>query len=133
MRMSKENVSDNTLRTIRELYTFSTEVADDIIWWGAGGAGAFNFVLTEEGLTVFIVDSNGKIMFNFSEWQRVPLYRDLLPQFLEKLKGISVLRKQSEDYTRWPDFRAEELFAGPREFARFQEAVKFLKESLNTQ
>lgn len=127
----QEGISENAVETIKKLYSFSRETADDIIWWGSGGAGAFNFVLTEDGLTVFIVDANGKIMFNFSEWQREPSYRDLLPQFIEKLKGITTLRKQKEDYTRWPDFSVEEFFSNPEDFKTFEESIKFLKEELS--
>ena len=126
----QETVSENAVGLVRRLYEFSKEAADDIIWWGSSGAGAFNFVLTDDGLTVFIVDANGKIMFNFSEWQRDNSYKDLLPQFLEKLKAVSVLNKQKEDYTRWPDFSVEEFFANPDDFQRFEEAIRFLKEEL---
>ena len=117
--------------SLRKIYDFSSGTADDIVWWGSGGAGAFNYVLTEDGLTVFIVDANGKIMFNFSEWQREPSYKDLLPKFLEKLKGIALLRKQKEDYTRWPDFNVGEFFARTDDFLTFQESVKFLKQELS--
>lgn len=125
-----ENTNEVILGLIKKLYEFSKETADDIIWWGSGGAGAFNFVLTEDALTVFIVDANGKIMFNFSEWQREPSYRDLLPQFLEKLKGVTALRKQREDYTRWPDFSVQEFFATPEDFNIFEESIRFLKEGM---
>jgi hypothetical protein len=118
------------VEVIKRLYKFSKETADDIIWWGSNGAGAFNFVLTDDGLTVFIVDANGKIMFNFSEWQRDHSYKDLLPQFLEKLRSVSALSKQKEDYARWPDFNLEEFFAAPDDFGIFEEAIKFLKEEL---
>ena len=126
-----ETVSEKALEMIKKLYDFSTGAADEIIWWGSNGAGAFNFVLTDNGLTVFIVDANGRIMFNFSDWQREPSYKNLLPQFLEKLKGITILRNQKEDYARWPDFSMEEFFANPNDFAVFEESIRFLKEELN--
>jgi flagellar motor protein MotB len=126
----QETTSKEALDLARKLYDFSKETADEIIWWGAGGAGAFNYVLTEDGLTVFIVDATGKIMFNFSEWQRESSYKNLLPQFIEKLKNIAILRNQKEDYSRWPDFNLEEFFAKPNDFNIFQEAVKFVKEEL---
>ena len=126
-----ENTNEDILNLIKKLYEFSKETADDIIWWGSGGAGAFNFVLTEDALTVFIVDANGKIMFNFSEWQREPSYKDLLPQFIEKLKGITALRKQREDYTRWPDFNVQEFFVTSEDFSVFEESIRFLKEGMS--
>jgi hypothetical protein len=125
------NVSENALGLIRKLHTFSMEVADNIMWWGAGGAGAFNFVLTEDELTVFVVDANGKIMFNFFEWQGEPIYKALLPQFIEKLKGITILRDQQEDYTRWSDFNVEQFFANPGDFTTFEESIRFLKAELS--
>ena len=100
------------------------------MWWGSGGAGAFNFALTENQLTVFIVDATGKIMFNFSEWQREPAYKSLLPQFLEKLKNISTLHRQKGDHTNWTDFDIEEFFGNQNDLAKFEEAVKFLKTEL---
>lgn len=127
----RENTNEVTLNLTKRLYNFSKETGDGILWWGSGGAGAFNFTLTEDALTVFIVDANGKIMFNFSEWQREPSYKDLLPQFLEKLKGINILRKQREDYTRWPDFSIEEFFAKPEDFKIFEDSIRFLKEELD--
>jgi len=127
----EENVTGNALSTIKKIYAFSTEVADDIMWWGSSGAGAFNFVLTEDSLTVFIIDASGRIMFNFSEWQKDPTYKDLLPVFLEKLKNVSVLRKQKGDYTRWPDFTVEEFFAKSDDFGKFSESIKFLKDGLS--
>ena len=119
------------MNTIKKIYAFSTEVADDIMWWGSSGAGAFNFVLTEDSLTVFIIDASGRIMFNFSEWQKDPTYKDLLPVFLEKLKNVSVLHKQKGDYTRWPDFTVEEFFAKSDDFSKFSESIKFLKDGLS--
>jgi|GEM_PF-2442801 len=127
----QENVSENAMELIRRLYTFSTEAADNIIWWGTGGAGAFNFVLTKDELTVFVVDANGKIMFNFFEWQGQPPYKDLLPRFIEKLRGIAILRERKENYTQWSDFNVEEFFAGPDDFMTFAESIRFLKEELN--
>jgi hypothetical protein len=127
----RENVSENAMELIKRLHAFSTEAADNIMWWGAGGAGAFNFVLTSDELTVFIVDANGKMMFNFFEWQGQPPYKDLLPRFIEKLKGIAILREQEEDYTSWPHFNVEEFFAGPDDFMTFAESIRFLKEELN--
>ena len=93
----KENAGENAFAMIKRVYEFSTKTADDIIWWGSDGAGAFNFSLTDDGLTVFIVDANGRMMFNFSEWQGNRLYEDLLPKFLEKLKGIKILKQRKED------------------------------------
>ena len=127
----RETVSTDGLGMIKRLYTLSKEAADDIIWWGAGGSGAFNFVVTADELTVFIVDANGKIMFNFSDWQRDTRYQDLLPQFIERLKGIAILNKQREDYTSWPDFGIEEFFAEPNDFIVFRESVNLLKEELD--
>lgn len=126
----QEIVSQASVEMIRKLYVFSMEVADNIMWWGSGGAGAFNFVLTADQLTVFIVDASGKIMFNFSEWQREPVYKNLLPQFLEKLKDIPILRRQKGDYTKWPDFSVEEFFGNQNDLIRFEHAVKFLKDEL---
>ena len=126
-----DNVNKETLEIIRKLHAFSSGTADDIMWWGSGGAGAFNFVLTEDSLTVFIVDANGRIMFNFSEWQREPMFKDLLPVFLEKLKGVTLLRKQKGDYTRWPDFSVEEFFANPEDLLKFEDAIKFLKDGIS--
>lgn len=126
----RDNTNEDILALIKKVYEFSKETADDIIWWGSGGAGAFNFVLTEDALTVFIVDASGKIMFNFSEWQREPSYRDLLPQFLEKLKGITALHKHREDYTRWPDFNVQEFFATSQDFSIFEESIRFLKKEM---
>ena len=126
----EETVSQNAMEMIRKLYEFSMEMADSMIWWGPGGAGAFNFVLTENQLTVFIVDVNGKIMFNFSEWQREPAYKNLLAQFLEKLKGVSTLRQQKGGYAKWPDFDVEEFFSDEDDLEKFQQAVEFLKGEL---
>ena len=125
-----EAVNQNTLEMLRKLYVFSMEAADDIIWWGSGGAGAFNFALTEDQLTVFIVAATGKIMFNFSEWQREPAYKSLLPQFLEKLKDIPALHRQRGDHTEWPDFDIEEFFSNQDDFVKFGDAVQFLKEKV---
>lgn len=127
----QENVSQNAMELIKRLYTFSTEAADNIIWWGTGGAGAFNFVLTQDELTVFVVDANGKIMFNFFEWQGQPPYKDLLPRFIDKLRGITILRERKEHYTQWSDFNVEEFFAGPDDFMTFAESIRFLKQELN--
>ena len=127
----QEVANQNAVGTIRKLYLFSMEAADIIMWWGSGGAGAFNFALTRDQLTVFIVDASGKIMFNFSEWQREPVYKSLLPQFLEKLKDIPILRRQKGDYTTWPDFDIEEFFNSQNNFTKFEDAVRFLKEELN--
>jgi hypothetical protein len=127
----RESTSMNAVEIIKRLYDFSVTTADDIIWWGSGGAGAFNYVLTKDGLTVFIVDANGKIMFNFSEWQRESLYKDLLPRFLERLKRIEILRRQRDGYTRWPDFNVEEFFAGGQDFTIFEESVVFLKQEID--
>jgi len=127
----QESTSMNAVEIIRKLYDFSITTADDIIWWGSAGAGAFNYVLTKDGLTVFIVDANGKIMFNFSEWQREPLYKDLLPRFLERLKRIEILRRQKDGYTRWPDFNVEEFFADAQDFTIFEESVVFLKQEID--
>ena len=69
-------------------------------------------------------------MFNFSEWQREPVYKSLLPQFLEKLKGIPILRRQKGDYTTWPDFDIEDFFSSQNDFVKFEDAVRFLKEEL---
>ena len=126
----KGTVSQGSMEMIRNLYRFSLEMADSIIWWGSGGAGAFNFVLTEDQLTVFIVDVNGKIMFNFSEWQREPAYKNLLPQFLDKLKDVSTLRQLKGGYTKWPDFNVEEFFSDQNDLEKFEQAVKFLKDEL---
>ncbi len=126
----RESTSLNAVEIIKRLYDFSVTTADDIIWWGSGGAGAFNYVLTKDGLTVFIVDANGKIMFNFSEWQRESSYKDLLPRFLERLKRIEILRRQKDGYTRWPDFNVEEFFAGGQDFTIFEESVVFLKQEI---
>ena len=123
-------VSQGAMEMIRKLYGFSVEMADSIIWWGSGGAGAFNFVLTENQLTVFIVDVNGKIMFNFSEWQREHAYKSLLPQFLDKLKDISTLRQLKGGYTNWPDFDVEEFFSDQNDFEKFEQSIKFLKDEL---
>lgn len=125
-----ENVNKETLEIIKKLYSFSAGTADDIMWWGSGGAGAFNFVLTEDSLTVFIVDANGRIMFNFSEWQRDPTYKDLLPVFLEKLKSVTLLHKQKGGYTRWPDFSVEEFFADPEDLLKFEDSIKFLRDGI---
>jgi len=127
----RENVSENAVGLIRRLYTFSTETADNIMWWGTGGAGAFNFVLTRDELTVFVVDANGKIMFNFFEWQEDLPYKNLLPRFIEKLKGIGILREQREDYTKWSEFNVEQFFARPYDFAIFEQSIRFLKEELS--
>lgn len=127
----QEVASQSAVGTIRKLYLFSMEAADNIMWWGSGGAGAFNFALTRDQLTVFIVDASGKIMFNFSEWQREPVYKSLLPQFLEKLKDIPILRRQKGDYTTWSDFDIEEFFSSQNDFAKFEDAVRFLKEELS--
>jgi len=126
----QENISEKAISVIRSLYSFSSKTADDIIWWGASGAGAFNFVLTSDGLTVFIVDANGKIMFNFSEWQREPSYRELLPKFIEKLRNVKMLGEQNADYTRWPDFDVEDFFATPDDLNIFEESIKYLKSEL---
>ncbi len=126
----QEIVSQNAVEITRKLYVFSMETADNIMWWGSGGAGAFNFALTEDQLTVFIVDATGKIMFNFSEWQREPAYKSLLPQFLIKLKDISALRRQKEDYTKWPDFDIEEFFGNQNDYEKFEDAVRYLKAEL---
>jgi hypothetical protein len=123
-------LGENAVEMMGKLYEFSTEFADEIMWWGSGGAGAFNFAVTENQLTVFIVDANGRIMFNFSEWQREPAYRSLLLQFVEKLKDISILRQQKGDYTKWPDFSVEEFFGDENDFVNFENSVKFLKEEL---
>lgn len=127
----RESTSMNAVEIIKRLYDFSVKTADDIIWWGSAGAGAFNYVLTKDGLTVFIVDANGKIMFNFSEWQRESSYKDLLPRFLERLKRIEMLRRQKDGYTRWPDFNVEEFFAGGQDFTIFEESVVFLKQEID--
>ncbi|MBD3184276.1 hypothetical protein GF312_18480 [Candidatus Poribacteria bacterium] len=129
----KENLSENAVKQIKQLYQLSVETADDIIWWGSGGAGAFNFILTGDGLTVFIVDANGKIMFNFSEWQEEQVYQEILPRFLEKLRGIKILQQQKEDYTRWPDFSVEEFLADESDFKAFEEAIRFLRDELHSQ
>jgi len=126
----QEIANQNAVEVIRKLYLFSMEASDNIMWWGSGGAGAFNFALTRDQLTVFIVDASGKIMFNFSEWQREPVYKSLLPQFLEKLKDIPVLRRQKGDYTMWPDFDIEDFFNSQNDFVKFEDAVRFLKEEL---
>ncbi len=126
----RESTSMNAVEIIKRLYDFSAKTADDIIWWGSGGAGAFNYVLTKDGLTVFIVDANGKIMFNFSEWQRESLYKDLLPRFLERLRRVEILRRQKDGYTRWPDFNVEEFFADAQDFTIFEESVVFLKQEI---
>ncbi len=126
----QETVSQNAVEIVRKLYVFSMESADNIMWWGSGGAGAFNFALTEDQLTVFIVDATGRIMFNFSEWQREPVYKSLLPQFLEKLKDVSALRRQKGDYTKWPDFDIEEFFGNHNDLTSFEDAVRFLKAEL---
>jgi hypothetical protein len=70
-------------------------------------------------------------MFNFSEWQRESLYKDLLPRFLERLKRIEILRRQKDGYTRWPDFNVEEFFADGQDFTIFEESVAFLKQEIN--
>ncbi len=126
----QETASQNAVEIVRKLYVFSMESADNIMWWGSGGAGAFNFALTEDQLTVFIVDATGRIMFNFSEWQREPVYKSLLPQFLEKLKDVSALRRQKGDYTKWPDFDIEEFFGNQNDLTKFEDAVRFLKAEL---
>ena len=130
----QENVSGNAVELIRRLYTFSKESADDIMWWGAGGAGAFNFILINRDidLTVFIVDANGKIMFNFSEWEREPTYKDLLSPFLEKLKSVTILSERERDSTKWPDFNVEKFFATEDDFSAFEESINFLKQKLNS-
>ncbi|MFC1713855.1 hypothetical protein ACFL6S_09310 [Candidatus Poribacteria bacterium] len=86
----QETASQNVVETIRKLYVFSMESADNIMWWGSGGAGAFNFALTEDQLTVFIVDATGRIMFNFSEWQREPVYKMVLFHQLSWFRRTSI-------------------------------------------
>ena len=123
----EESVSENVLEIIRNLYAFSMEAADSIMWWGR----SFNFALAKNNveLTVFSASADGNIAFPPGDWQE-PSYSRLQPQFLERLKGISVLGEQEEELTRWSEFNIEEVFAKPDDFVMFREAVNFLKEAV---
>ena len=107
------SVSESTLVILRKLYDFSKEAADNVTWWGNN----LMFALSKGGmdLTVFNVNTKGKIMFPPSDWEDT-LYADLLSGFVEKLKALPGLRDQKEDFQHWPEFSLDRIFASPEDF-----------------
>jgi hypothetical protein len=106
---AKEKLKESELKSVKILYEFSKDKADQVSWGTGATRGSFNPKFWKISIrSLYSVFSNGILRINFgwlNDNESTEKYRDNFKRKLEKLKGFSIPNDYQGEYV---DFSAKE-------------------------
>jgi len=130
-RVLHENLDSDTVLLIRDLYEWSKNTADRVLFGTGRETGSFTFHYLREGKTisVFTISTNGRLMLNYG-WLSTQVDRETLEEFHRRIQEIPTFKEIPADFSKWPAIKITDAFRDDVE--RFKQAVQWLGEKVRT-
>ena len=124
---AKSRCKEPVVDVMQDLYKFSEDQADEVLWGRGTVTGSFTFYKKrgDERISLFAVYSDGKISINFGAWKAKGIDEKVRNVVREKLNQIPGIKLSSGKIDRYPSFDAKALASETR-INMFKEIILFV-------
>ncbi|TKJ47083.1 hypothetical protein CEE34_05595 [Candidatus Aerophobetes bacterium Ae_b3a] len=128
---AKSRCKEPLVDVMEDLYRFSEDRADEVLWGRGTVTGSFTFYKKrgDERISLFAVYSDGRICVNFGAWKAKGIDEKVRNLVREKLNQIPGIKISSEKIDRYPSFDAKTL-TRDTSIKIFKEVILFLVDEI---